>query len=135
MWPESKDYWDDDANRCSIFDVFYTDNKQYSLRCLHCGRSFIFHIKYFHHRKSLIPCECECKAIEKTFREAIKLYAETGDVVILDDSLQCRRLYDRMAWVAFNIWRCESTEEAEMYKKMGFDNPYIDVYLSRYTPK
>jgi hypothetical protein len=35
-----------------------------------------------------------------------------------------------MAWVANNIWRCQSKEEAEMYRKMGFASPYIDVFLS-----
>ena len=130
VWPESIDYWDETANSVSAFDVLHTSNFCYELKCPHCGRNFTFHMRYFHNRKSLIPCSCEYKKIEKAFEEAIKNYQETGIIYNFDGSLFSRRLYDRMASIACNIWRCRSKEEAEMYKKIGFDPKYIDVYLS-----
>lgn len=130
IWPESKDYWLDSENSLTIFDVFYTDNRCFVLKCPHCKRKFNFHIRYFHDRKSLIPCECEYKEIEKDYEEAIKNYIEKGNVEPFNESLRSRRLYDRMASIANNIWRCRSKEEAELYKKLGFESPYLDIYLS-----
>ena len=92
-------------------------------------------MRCFHNRKSLIPCECEYKGIEEAFEETVKRYKETGEVMPFENSLYSRRLYDRMASIAFNIWRCHSKEEAEMYKKLGFENPYIDTYLLLYDDK
>lgn len=130
VWPESKDYWLDEENGTTIFDVLYTDIRPFILKCPRCNRQFHRSMKYYHDRRSLIPCECEFKEIEKSFEEAIRRYKETGEFVPFDDSLQSRRLYDRMAYIADNIWRCKSKAEAELYKKLGFKNPYIDVYLS-----
>ena len=87
-------------------------------------------MRYFYDRMSLFPCECEYKGIEKDYEESIKKFVETGEVKPFDDSLRSRRLYDRMAMIANNIWRCNSIEEAKLYKKLGFDSQYIDVYLS-----
>ncbi len=133
IWPESKDYWLEDVNGLSIFDVFTTDNRVFMLKCPHCQQRFRFFMRYSHDRKSFIPCDCEYKNINKSFEEAIRKYKETGEVVVLDNSLDSRRLYDKMALFANRIWRCESKEEAELYKKLGFTSPYIDVYLSQFS--
>ena len=131
VWPEIKEYWDDEENMLTIFDVLRSnDGNVYRLKCPHCGRNFWLYMRYVQERKSLIPCECEYQSVEDDFTEAIRKYKETGEVVVLDNSLQSRRLYDRMATIATHIWRCESKEEAELYKKVGFDPKYIDVYLS-----
>lgn len=131
VWPESKDYWLEEENGLTFFDVFYTDQRTFLLKCPHCSKVFYFHMRYFSNRKSLIPCECEYKEIENSFEKVIRKYKETGDVNSLDDSLHGRRLYDRMASVVNRMWKCDSKEEAEMYKKMGFESPCIDVYLSQ----
>lgn len=129
LWPEIKEYWDDEANIVSIFDVLYTSTGEYWLKCPHCGKKYSLHMRYKRNRISLAPCECEWQSVENDFTDAIRNYKENGEVVLLDDSLRCRRLYDRMAMTANNIWRCQSKEEAELYKKLGFDSKYIDVYL------
>lgn len=129
VWPEIIDYWDDEENSLSFFDVLHTNSGVYQLKCPHCGNKFALHLRYFHDRTSLIPCECECQSVHDDFMEAIRNYKETGEVVALDDSLRCRRLYDQMARIVARIWRCQSKEEAELYKKLGFDSEYIDVYL------
>ena len=103
------------------------------LKCPHCGKSFKFFMRYFHHRHSLIPCECECKGIEEAFEEAIKRYKETGEVTPFENSLHSRRLYDRMASVVEKMWHCRSIEEAEMYKKLGFDSISMEGYFSWYN--
>lgn len=132
IWPESKDYWDNDKNTDTIFDVLCANKRtSYQLKCPYCGKNFPLHMKYFYERKSLIPCECEYTKIENDYEKSIKNFIETGKVEPFDDSLRSRRLYDRMAFVANNIWRCRSREEAELYKKLGFDSRYIDVYLSQ----
>ena len=130
VWPESKDYWLEEENGKSIYDVFYTDNLPFSLRCPHCQRHFMLFTRYFHNRKSLVPCECEYKKIENALDEAIKKYKESGELTVFDDSLASRRLYDRMVQTVEKMWRCTSKEEAEMYKALGFDSPYINIYLS-----
>lgn len=130
VWPEVKDYWLEEENGASIFDVFHTDSRCFVLQCPHCGKQFRLFTRYVQNRKSLVPCDCEYKKIEKSFEEAIEKYRETGEVVVIDDSLQSRRLYDRMESVVNKMWHCQSKEEAELYKKLGFKSPYIDVYLS-----
>lgn len=129
VWPEAKDYWLDEENGVTCFDVLSTDGRWFSLKCPHCGTIYRRHMRYYTDRKSFVPCECEYKQIEDFFNEAIKNYKENGEVVVFDDSLHSRRLYDRMAMIAEKIWRCNSKEEAELYKKVGFDSKYIDVYL------
>lgn len=130
VWPESKDYWLDDENGLTIFDVLYTDGRRFTLKCPHCNKKFYTFTRYCSERHSLVPCECEFEEIEKTFEESIKKYTETGEFVPFNDTLQSRRLYDRMASVVDKMWRCKSKKEAELYKKLGFNNPAIDIYLS-----
>ena len=131
VWPESIDYWNDKENNVTVFDVLCTSEKNYKLKCPHCGRSFRFSMKHTHDRKSLTPCECEYKKIKEALQEAVRKYKETGEVVSFDESLDSRRLYDRMASNVRHVFSlCGSKEEAEMYKKIGFDSPCIDFYLS-----
>ena len=132
VWPESKDYWLDDENGVTRFDVLSTDGRWIFLKCPHCGKIFQRHMKYYTHRKSFVFCECEYREIENSFNEAIVSYKETGEVVDFDGSLYSRRLYDRMSEVVDRMWNCGSKEEAELYKKLGFTSPYIDVYLSQF---
>jgi len=128
IWPESKDYWSEE-NETSIFDVFHTSYGEYKLKCPHCGRNYTLYMRYYRDKKAIKCCECEFNKTETDFVETIKKYKETGELVIFDNSIQSRRLFDRMAIVVDKMWRCESKEEAEMYKKLGFTSPYIDVYL------
>jgi len=132
VWPESENYWLEEENQRSIYDVFYTDNTPYSLQCPYCQRRFTLYTRYFHHRKSFIPCECEYREIERVFQETIRKYKETGELVIFDDTLVSRRLYDRMVqsirWYLIEA----SKEELEMYKKLGFESPLLDIYLTRF---
>lgn len=130
VWPESKKYWLEEENQLSIYDAFYTDTTCYFLQCPYCRRNFALHTRYFHHRKSLIPCECEYGEIESAFEEAIRKYMETGELVIFDDSLSSRRLYDRMEQNIRFYLRTASKEEMKMYKKLGFESPRLDYYLS-----
>ena len=128
VWPESKEYWLEEENQRSIYDVFYTDNTPYSLQCPRCQRKFTLFTRYFHHRKSFVPCECEYGEIERIFEETIRKYKETGDLVIFDDSLSSRRLYDRMEQsIRWHLYYA-SKEEIEMYKKLGFESPSLDYY-------
>ena len=131
VWPEVMDYWPNKEDCSAVFDVFTTYDCSFPLKCPHCSRSFYLNAGvHYSNRKSLVPCKCEFEEIEKSFEEAIRKYKETGEFVPFDDSLQSRRLYDRMASVANKIWRCKTKAEAELYKKLGFKNPYIDVCLS-----
>lgn len=131
-WPESKDYWLDEENGKSIYDVFYTDNSPFSLRCPHCQKNFTIFTRYFHHRKSFIPCECEYQKIEIALDEAISKYKELGELVVFDDSLDSRRLYDRMVQNIRWYLKFASKEEIEMYKKLGFTSHMLDFYLSQF---
>ena len=130
VWPEIKEYWDAKENSLTIYDVLRTTRGKYRLKCPHCGRKFSLNLRYTHSRTSLIPCQCEFQRVEDDFADALHNYKENGEVVALDNSLRCRRLYDRMAMIATKIWRCCSKEEAELYKRIGFDPKYIDVYLA-----
>ena len=130
VWPEIKEYWDNEENELTIYDALLTSSGVHRLKCPHCGRKFPLNLRYCYERESLIPCQCELHYVEDDFNNALRNYRETGEVVVWDDSLRSRRLYDRMAKIATKIWRCQSKEEAEMYKKIGFDPQYIDAYLA-----
>ena len=130
VWPEVKEYWDYSLNPCSIFDVFYTDSGRYKLKCPYCGKIFDLHMRYCHDRKSLIPCECEYKEIEVNLKKAINDYKEYGILVVLDDTLQSRRLYDRMQSNIRYFLSSEKKEEIEMYIKLGFESPRLNLYYS-----
>ena len=132
VWPESKDYWDETVNTRSVFDVFYTDNNCYFLKCPHCGTLFKFHMRYFHDRKSLIPCECEYAGIKQKLAEIVDGCINCDIPISFDNSLWSRRLYDEIeSKIHFNSSRL-SKKEAELYKKSGFESPYLDYYLSKY---
>jgi very-short-patch-repair endonuclease/predicted RNA-binding Zn-ribbon protein involved in translation (DUF1610 family) len=130
VWPESRDYWIEEENGLTPFDILSTDTRWLSFKCPHCGLIYRRHMRWYTNRKSLVPCECELEEIEQHFNEAIQRYKDNGEIVMLDKTLQSRRLYDRMANVVDRIWHCGSNEEAELYKKLGFDSEYIDVYLN-----
>lgn len=129
VWPEIKDYWIDEENDLTIYDALRTNNRVYNLKCPNCGKKFAIHMRYFQNRKALFPCVCEEKTVEEDFLEVIRKYKHSGEIPALGESLRDRRLYDRLAYVASRIWKCQSKEEAELYKKLGFDSKYIDVYL------
>lgn len=102
------------------------------MQCPYCQRKFTLYTRYFHHRKSFIPCECEYGEIDHALEEAINKYKETGELVIFDKSLDSRRLYDRMEQSIRYYLNSASKEEIEMYKKLGFDSPRLNFYLSRF---
>lgn len=131
VWPEVKEYWLDMENQRSIYDVFYTDQKSYILQCPHCHKRIVFAMRGFDKRKSLIPCECEYDEIERALKETIRKYKETGELVMFDDSFDSRRLYDRMVSSTRYYLDSASNEEIEMYKKLGFESPLLNYYLSR----
>ena len=93
-------------------------------------RKFTLFTRYVHHRKSLVPCECEYGEIDLALEETIRKYKETGELVKFDDSLSSRRLYDRMEQNIRWYLKFTSKEEIEMYKKLGFESPYLDYYLT-----
>lgn len=130
IWPESEHYWVDEIPE-SIHDIFYTTKESFPLRCPHCKKSFTLYTRYCHDRKSLVPCPCEYSEIELALQKAIKEYKETGALVVFDDSLDSRRLYDEMAKHVKHrhILEDPSKEEIEMYKKLGFDTPLLDEFL------
>lgn len=128
VWPESREYWLEE-NGVTPFDILSTDTRWLSFKCPHCGLTYRRHMVWYANRKSLVPCECELEEIEQHFNEAIQRYKENGEIVTLDETLQSRRLYDRMANAVDRVWHCGSKEEAELYKKLGFDSEYIDIYL------
>jgi len=130
-WPESKNYWLEEENQLSIYDAFFTDNINYLLQCPSCRKKFVFHTRYFHNRKSIVPCECEYNEIERALDETIRKYKETGELIIFDNSLSSRRLYDRMVQSIRYYLNSASKEEIEMYKKLGFESPLLDYYLTR----
>ena len=127
VWPESIDYWDENLNKKSVFDVFYTDVKNYNLCCPKCGRKFTFYMRYFHERKSLIPCQCEVREIELAYQKTINEYMQNGTVPLFDDTLLSRRIYDRMASQIKHFGL--STKEREMYLKFGFKHPFLNVKI------
>lgn len=129
VWPESINYWDEEENHISAFDVPSTSNSCYKLKCPHCGKSFKFWMRYGNKDKSLPYCSCESNEVKTAFKEALKRFKETGEIVKFDNTLLSRRLYDRMAWAAYDTRHCNSKEEAEMYKKLGFDHRSLDAYL------
>lgn len=131
VWPESKDYWINIENGPTIYDVFYTSGKSYNLRCPHCGKKFVFHMRYFNHRKSLIPCECEYADIESDLKNAVKEFMETGKLITFDDSLRSRRLYDRMQSDARWYHDTGIKEKVLMYKQLGFESPYLNILYSQ----
>lgn len=124
VWPESKDYCGDYR-----YNVLHSSSQWLCFKCPHCGKDFYYDTSRYPKRISVPPCQCEIKEIENTFELAVNNFRETGAVVSFDDSLGSRRLYDMMAEVAAKMWLCKSKSEAELYKKLGFDSEYIDVYL------
>ena len=40
VWPESENYWLEEENKRSIYDVFYTDNNSFLLQCPYCQNKF-----------------------------------------------------------------------------------------------
>lgn len=133
VWPEAQNYWLEVETQASIYDAFYTSNRPFFLKCPYCQKYFTLHTRYFHHRKSIIPCECEYSEIEIALAETIKKYKETGELVIFDETLSSRRLYDRMVQSIRWYLRDASKEELEMYKRLGFESPYLDYYLSHFN--
>jgi len=131
VWPEVKDYWCEYFNENTIFDVFYTDNGCYRLQCPHCRRYFWFHMRYFHNRKSLIPCECELNGINLAREEAIMRYIDTGETIIFDDTLEKRRLYDNIISRVRFRGDCCSKEEINLYRDSGIISPWLQIYLSQ----
>lgn len=128
VWPESIDYWDEKANSVSAFDVLHTSNSCFKLKCPHCGRSFAFHMRYFHNRKSLIPCECEYSKIEDELTQIVNYHIENGSILSFDDSLYSRRLYDKIqSKIRLNIPPL-SKDEIELYKKSEIESPYLNRY-------
>lgn len=123
IWPEVKEYWAEDKNKFSIYDVFYTSNCSFNLRCPHCGKLFQLHTRYCRNRKSLIPCECEYSALTFLLSKVTNNYIEKNILITFDNSLESRRLYDRMmSEVRFN-YNKKTHKELEMYKKLGFEPP------------
>lgn len=132
VWPESKEYWLENENGQTIFDVFYTDNRCYKLKCPHCGKIFDFHMRYYHTRKSLIPCGCEYEKIRLDLIEVISAYKESGKLINFDGTLRSRRLYDQiMSNIRYFITDA-SKEELELYQKSGIESSFLDLYLSRH---
>lgn len=128
VWPESREYWYDDS--ASIYDVFFTDNGCYDLKCPHCGNVFKFYMRYFHERKSLIPCECEYSTIDSLLYNAKNKYINENILVAFNETLQSRRLYDRMETEVRYYLLDKTQQELEMYKKLGFESPMLDYLLS-----
>ncbi len=132
VWPESKDYWLESKNNLTIFDVFYTDTRCFTLRCPHCGRNFSFKMKYYHNRKSLIPCECEYQKISTDLEKAIKMFKNNNTLISFDDSLDSRRLYDRIISQIYYFGKTCSEEELRLYKESGVDSPDLELFLQDY---
>ena len=128
VWPESIDYWDEKVNSASAFDVLYTSNSCYKLKCPHCGQNFTIYMRYFHNRKSLIPCECEYSKIENELTKTVNYHIKNGFILSFDDSLHSRRLYDRIqSKIRYNVPPL-SKDEIELYKKSGIKSPYLNRY-------
>lgn len=123
-WPEVKDYWMRD-NKKGIFETFTTDQGEYMLQCPRCGKTFVLYLRNFHNRRSLFPCECEYAEIENHLREVIKIYEDKKELPLFDDSLQSRRLIDRMASQVKYFLSNASISEVELYKKLGLLPPCI----------
>lgn len=49
----------------------------------------------------------------------IQIYKDKGELVVFDNTLKSRRLYDKMQQhIKYGMYTCE--EEKEMYRKLGF---------------
>jgi len=134
VWPESKDYWDTEMNGLlTVYDVFYTDGNQDNrvLKCPHCGRRFRYAMRGHSHRKSLRPCEfCEIPVIEKKLKEAEQDYLKNKRLVVFDESLDSRRLYDRMiSGLRYGLWgKNRNDEERQLLKQMYQDLGFQDFF-------
>ena len=124
IWPESAEYCGDYR-----YNILHSSAQWLDFKCPHCGKIFYYDTGRYRRRKSLPPCQCELKEIEDAFDLAVTNYRENGIVTTFDETLCSRRLYDMMANTADQMWLCKSKEEAELYKKLGFDSKYIDVYI------
>ncbi len=119
IWPESEIYWNDDRTR---YDTFCTSSKsRYSLKCPHCGKKFILYMRYDYSDRALRPCECEYKTIEAQLQEVIGEYKRTKRLPVFTETLESRRLYDRIIHHlryprSYNV----SKTEREMYCALGF---------------
>jgi hypothetical protein len=73
--------------------------------------------------------------IKENLQLAIKNYRECGHLIVFDNSLQSRRLYDEItsrikcSYILSNA----SKEELEMYKKLGFESSVLDNCLAQYV--
>ena len=118
-WPEAEEYWY--GKEDSIFNIFHTSIKKYKLRCPHCGKIYNFEMRYLNKQKSIKPCECEKKQIQKNVDKLINNYKISKEIIFLDNSLHSRRMYDNIkSRIRYDIL---SDEEKEMYRAMGFELP------------
>lgn len=123
IWPEVKDYWNE--KKKDYFDVFCVGSKkEYELRCPHCKSTFKLRMRYAYSGKALPPCNndnCESTKIEHQIENAIMEYNEIGKTIVFDNSLNSRRLYDR---IILHIRRPSyrvSEKEIELYEKSGIN--------------
>ena len=65
-------------------------------------------------------CSCENDAIRMKVNEAIQQYEKQGILIVFDDSLESRRIYDYMASRAKYPGIRTFDIEEEMYVKLGF---------------
>lgn len=115
-WPEIFDYWDE-SSFLTPYDQFCSDGA--SLICPRCHKKVDYYPRYFSHRKSLVPCECEYAEIEQILHTIKEAYKRDGTLISLDNSFESRRIYDR---IQQDIkYYCQSKEELLMYAKLGFD--------------
>ena len=131
VWPEIKDYWSEEENGgITIYDFFPGDRRSFELLCPKCNKRFKLFTRYFAHSKSMPPCDCEYKNVNVAFDKALQNFKETRQGVTFDDSVESRRLYDKMEYIVEHIWKCQSLAEAELYEKSGFWSPYLPVCIN-----
>lgn len=115
-WPESFDYWDD-SFELTPYDLFCTDGAP--LKCPHCHDKVPYYPRYFHHRKSLVPCKCEYAQIEEDLRMVKEEYRRNGKKFSFDNTLRSRRIYDR---IQQDIkYYCVDKDELQMYEEFGIN--------------
>ena len=136
IWPEAADYWDSEKNAETVFDVLCTNRQTcYQLKCPYCGEIFKLDLRRHYERKSFIPHECEYQEIEESLQLAIKNYRECGHLIVFDNSLRSRRIYDEIiSRIKYpEILSSASKEELELYKKLGFESSVLDNCLAQYA--
>lgn len=129
VWPEVNDYWMYDENQgIRPEDVIIGDPHLLQLKCPVCGKKFQIKTRYYIDQRSL-PTFCNCHLTKEKHKQyydyAKKYYDQNGDLILSENSLKSRRVFDWLQLIKKYYWFELPEDERDMFRLIGVDLPYI----------